>query len=165
MVTVASEVTVPSALMLMPMSPLPTASGTIDIGAELRPRPPGSGCGACLVHQTMPATTSRTTIDVRTKRRPDRPLAVCVEPSEGTSSKFLIGWFIDLPSDRKCERRFSPFVAGTGSGVRPRPYLNARLRVVALTIGKNCTFGSDRDREATIKSRLSRSDGSKTRAG
>ena len=37
MVTVASEVTVPSAFRVMPISPLPMVSSTIDIGAALRP--------------------------------------------------------------------------------------------------------------------------------
>src|ERR1700733_15873286 len=104
--------------MLMPISPLPTASGTIDIGPELRPRPPCSGGGACLVHQTIPATTSRMTMAVRTKRRVDRGLAACAEPGEDASWKFLIGWFMDLPSDEKWCAGRPLFVAGTASRVR-----------------------------------------------
>src|SRR3569832_1408975 len=107
--------------MLMPMSPLPTASGTIDIGPALRPRPPCSGGGACLVHQTMPATTSRMTMDVRTKRRPDRDFEGCEEPGEAASCKFLIGWFINLPSD--VSGLFRNLVAGTTLRVRWQPYL------------------------------------------
>src|SRR6185437_12821580 len=75
MVTVASEVTVPSALRLIPMSPLPTVSGTIDIGAALRPlRPWRSGAACCFLHQTMPATTKSSTRHVATKRHAERDL-------------------------------------------------------------------------------------------
>src|SRR5580704_18867122 len=97
MVTVASEVTVPRALRLIPISPLPTTSGTIDIGPELRP-PPGCGALACRLHQTTPATTSKARTVVRTSQRRDRGLAICDVPIEGYSFKVFIGWFINLPS-------------------------------------------------------------------
>ena len=139
--------------MLMPMSPLPTASGTIDIGAELRPRPPGSGAGACLVHQTMPATTSRMTMDVRTKRRRRARFGGL----RRTKRRYFFEVLNRLVHEtchqigRVCAEDFSHFVAGNASRVRWRPYLNVPFRVVALTIGKNCTFGPDRDCKATIK--------------
>src|SRR6516165_2574874 len=78
MVTVASEVTVPSALRLMLMSPLLMVSSTTDIGAALRPAPPrpcGSGAGFCLVHQTTPAINNSTMIVVITEPLRDRGLA------------------------------------------------------------------------------------------
>jgi hypothetical protein len=99
MVTVASEVTVPSALMLIPMSPFPTTSGTIDIGAALRPPPAGCGALPCLLHQTMPTSKSKTMPDVSTNRRRDRDLVICEGPIEGASLRFFIGWFMNLPSD------------------------------------------------------------------
>src|SRR4029077_18376459 len=100
MVTVASEVTVPRALRLIPMSPLPTTSGTIDIGAALRPPPPCCGPPPCLVHQTTAARHNKISKAVRTNPRRDRGLAVAEEPIEGASLRFLIGWFMNLPSDR-----------------------------------------------------------------
>src|SRR6185437_4349200 len=74
MVTVASEATVPSALRVTLMSPLPIASSATDMGAPFRLNPPRpSCCGAvpCLVHQTIPATTSSTRMTVSTNRQPD----------------------------------------------------------------------------------------------
>jgi hypothetical protein len=47
--------------------------------------------------------------------------------------------------------RFPQLVAGTASRVREPPYLIVPAAVVALTIGKNYTFGSDRDCRATMK--------------
>src|ERR1700691_2582092 len=98
MVTVASEVTVPRALRLIPMSPLPTTSGTIDIGPALRPPPAGAGAPTCLLHQTMPATTNAARMVVRTSRRRDRGLAICAGSIEGSFLRVLIGWFMNLPS-------------------------------------------------------------------
>src|SRR5579862_4227966 len=105
------------------MSPLPTTSGTIDIGPELRPPPVCCGVLSCRVFQTMPATTSRTMIDIRTNRRPDRGLAVCEEPFGGASWNVLIGWFMNLPSDEKYERlrRPSASLPQTASEVRRPP--------------------------------------------
>src|SRR6478609_7291465 len=95
MVTVASEVTVPSALRLIPISPLPTVSGTIDIGAPPpRPRPaPASGCGALCwrVHQTIPATTRNTTSEASTTRPPARGLV-----GESSKSGASFGGFSGL---------------------------------------------------------------------
>src|ERR1700722_15886552 len=98
MVTVASEVTVPSALRLIPISPLPTVAGTIDIGAALRPAPAFCGAPSCLVHQTTPATTSKPRINVRTRRRRGRGLGICEGSTNGASLRDFIGWFMNLPS-------------------------------------------------------------------
>src|ERR1700686_2570259 len=99
MVTVASGLTVPSALRLIPISPLLTTSGTIDIGAALRPPPAGCGALPCLLHQTTPATISKARMDVRKSRRRDRGVAVCEGPIGGASLRDFIGWSMNLPSD------------------------------------------------------------------
>src|SRR5471030_72809 len=107
MVTLASEVTVPSALRLIPMSPLLTVSGTIDIGAPAPRRPPpASCCGAvpCRVHQTTPATISKTTRDGSRKPRPGRGLAAGEGPMGGALIGGFKGWSMYLSSER-CGQR------------------------------------------------------------
>src|ERR1700722_6090878 len=57
---------------------------------------------------------------------------------------------IEMRSGSDCGG-FPQFIAGTASRVREPPYLTIPPAVVALTIGKNCTFCLDRDRWATMK--------------
>src|SRR5579872_1406755 len=78
MVTVASEVTVPSAFRVILMSPFLMVSSTTDIGGALRPAPPrpcGAGAGFCLVHHTTPPIRRSTMIVVITEPLRDRGLA------------------------------------------------------------------------------------------
>src|SRR5690242_14020071 len=110
---VASEVTVPSPFRLMPISPVPTTSGTIDMGPALRPAPPCCGALPCLTHQTTPAMQSSTTREVRRSPRREPGLAVFEEPIEGASLSLLIGWSMNLPS-------------GGGSGDQRRSTANCR---------------------------------------
>src|SRR5271156_574287 len=98
MVTVASEVTVPSALRLTPISPLVTVSGTIDIGAALRAFPPDCGAAPCRVHQTAPPTTSTTRTAIHAPRRRGLRATTSGAAIGGPSFRALIGWFIKAPS-------------------------------------------------------------------
>src|SRR5271156_335666 len=104
MVTVASDVTVPSALRLIPISPLLTVSGTIDIGAAA-PRPPPAPlcCGAvpCLVHQTTPAMTSKTSREGSRKPRRGRGLTFGGGPRGGALVGGFRGWSMNLPSEQR----------------------------------------------------------------
>src|SRR6516164_1381890 len=94
MVTVASDVTVPRALRLIPMSPLPTVSGTIDIGALPERPPPGDCWGAlwCWAHQTTPATARITRR--KESRKPPRERGELVRA--GSSEGISIGGFNGL---------------------------------------------------------------------
>src|ERR1019366_8714497 len=132
MVTVASELTVPRALRLIPISPLPTTSGTIDIGAAFRPPPACCGALPCLLHQTMPARISRARMEVRTSRRRDRGLAICEGAMEGASLRDFIGLFMNLPSDG-CFARSQRFPAmcrqGCHRGSRGTAFERLRLKL------------------------------------
>src|SRR5262245_11198236 len=114
MVTVASDVTVPNALSLTPMSPLPINSSTTDIGGAVGPGPPLACCGAvpCRVHQTIPPTSSATTIVVvNPERQPDRGLAG-ERSIEGASIGGLSGLSIPLSHE-----------GWSGYNLRPGVYL------------------------------------------
>src|SRR5882757_7287593 len=99
MVTVASEVTVPRALRLIPISPFPIGSGTIDIAPALRPPPGDCRAGSCLFHQTIPATISNAT-ENHARRLPQPRLGVVFVSTAGASFRGLRGWFMNGPSQR-----------------------------------------------------------------
>src|ERR1700730_16150638 len=99
MVTVASEVTVPRALRLIPMSPFPIGSGTIDTAPALRPPPEGCRAGSCRFHQTTPAT-SNTATKGHARRLPHPRLVVFFVSTGDASLRGLRGWFMNGPSQR-----------------------------------------------------------------
>jgi hypothetical protein len=72
---------------------------------------------------------------------------------------------MNLPLNDKGElARFFAISRGEPPPGSASPYLIVLPAVVALRIGKNCTFGSDRDRPATMNTPLATSCGIKDQA-